>query len=299
MKKLLIATTLSGFVALNAGQHIVTEVQGENLHLALTAHTDKNIVYFVDSDNNPATGLTCDNVKGIDFKIKNGEYYNYVGNDGECSKEGLKFIDKKWEKVGGEKKAGAHDLLVPLSVIAEADMINITAKAYDTLWKETYDYTQYGSDHKQMKEVDLRYNTVAGNLILFRVVSNKGTADEIADRMIESAKALGKGWGLAHDEDMVETLQKKADAGKLNEQGQDYLEKIKERGSVRILGFCNPNKAVKATYVAPPVTSMMPCRISVVDLGGNKVGISLVNATDPKFKPVMDDLKAIIDGALQ
>jgi hypothetical protein len=293
MKKLLLVAAFTGLTALSAGQYITTDIEGSNMHLELTNHTDRNIVYYVDSDNNPNTGITCSRIKGADLAIANGEYYDFIGEDGEC--------DWDWDYADGDWDRGAHDLQVPLSTIAKADAIKITAHAYNGDWDRTYDFTKYGDDENEMKQVaiDTTYDVVADGLILFRVVSGKGDANTISQKLIDAAPALGKGWGLAHDEDMVATLQAKSDAGKLNDDGEDYLAKIKARGAVRILGFCNPNKAVKATYVATPVTSMMPCRISVFDLDDGSVGISLINATDPKFKGVMDDLKRIIENAIE
>ena len=295
MKKLLLATAFAGLTALSAGEYITTEVQGDNMHLELTKHTDRNIVYYVDSDNNPETGMTCCRIKGADLIIANGQYYDFQGNDGEC--------DWDWDYVGGDWERGKHNMDVPLSTIATANAINITARAYDGDWDRTYDFTKYGDNDNEMKHVriDTTYSVLSDGLILYRTVVGKGTADEISARLITEAPALGKGWGLAHDEDMVKTLQAKEKAGKLNPEAKKYLRKIEERGSVRILGFCNPNKATKATLKAPPVTSMMPCRISVFDLDKENgvVGISLINATDPKFKEVMDDLLEIIANAVE
>ena len=138
------------------------------------------------------------------------------------------------------------------------------------------------------------YDVISNGLILYREVEGKGSADELADKLKTEAKNLKKGWGVAHDENMIDTLQKKDDEHKLDEEGKKYFTKAKARGSVRIIGLCNANKAAKATYTATPVSAMMPCRISLFDLDNGKVGISLINATDPKFKPVMDDLKQII-----
>jgi len=296
MKKLLLVAAVTGLTALSAGQYITTDVEGSNMHLKLTNHTDTNIVYYVDSDNNPDTGMTCCNIKGADFLISNGEYYNFVGENGEC--------DWDWDYAGGNWDRGAHDIQVPLSTIAKADAINITARAYNGDWDRTYDFAKYGDDSNEMKHVTVNstYSVQASGLLLFRVVSGKGDANAIAEKLINAAPALGKGWGLASDkddhkadEDMVATLSSKD----LNGDGEDYLTQIKNRGSVRILGFCNPNKAVKATATAAPVTAMMPCRISVFDRDDGSVGISLINATDPKFKPIMDDLKQIIENAVK
>jgi len=262
MKKLLIAAAFSGLTALSAGQYITTDIEGSNMHLELTKHTDTNIVYYVDSDNNPNTGITCCRIKGADFAIANGEYYDFVGEDGEC--------DWDWDYVGGDWDRGAHDLEVPLSTIAQASAIKITAQAYDSDWDRTYDFAKYGEDENEMKQVAIDSN----NLTDEYPVPDGVTAGEAADAIVAAVNGY-----VNHDNNDKKDWQV-LQITKVKGSDNDPHNYLAVDGKTYILKICNGRYAEGLLHHAEdrPLSVMMPCTITVYTKEDGSIVIAMTKA---------------------
>jgi len=294
----LLAVLLTNSVLINAGEYILADFESDTLHLSIKdgKKVKENMQFYIDSDNNPNTGITCDsgNVKGADYLIENGLYMRFTGADGTCEWE--------WSHIGGSWESGDYDVSVPLSDIGlkGTQDIKVGAHTRDSEWKLKYNYNQYGEDKNEMKQVSGAALDADGMMLEYTVTDGR-SADVVKDNVLQ-AIIDAPGWGLpdiyvehgearGHGayEDLQVTLQEK------HEHNSNV---IVPENPIYIMGLCNAVKAGMASSRFPSVTAMMPCRISVYTKDDGLVGISMMNATSPLFEAVITDMKKIIKDAI-
>jgi uncharacterized protein (DUF302 family) len=96
-----------------------------------------------------------------------------------------------------------------------------------------------------------------------------------------------EGFGVLTEIDVKETMKKKLDV--------DFR-------PYKILGACNPPLAYRALTIAPEVGLLLPCNVTVAQVGEDQVDVSLVDpiamlgvVTHPDLKPVADEARARLD----
>jgi uncharacterized protein (DUF302 family) len=96
-----------------------------------------------------------------------------------------------------------------------------------------------------------------------------------------------EGFGVLTEIDVKDTLKKKLDV--------DFR-------PYKILGACNPSLAYKALSITPEVGLLLPCNVTVSQVGENLVEISLVDPiamlgviAHPNLQPVADEARARLD----
>jgi uncharacterized protein (DUF302 family) len=104
-------------------------------------------------------------------------------------------------------------------------------------------------------------------------------------RTVEALKA--EGFGILTEIDVKETMKKKL--------GVDYL-------PYKILGACNPSLAHRALETAPEVGLLLPCNVTVRQLGSGAVQVSLVDPMEmmaavgnPELQPVAREARARLE----
>lgn len=85
------------------------------------------------------------------------------------------------------------------------------------------------------------------------------TLDALRPRVVEELKK--EGFGILTEIDLQATMKKK-----LN---KDYLPHI-------ILGACNPQYADKVLSIEPTVSTMLPCNITMRELGNGDVEVAII-----------------------
>ena len=85
------------------------------------------------------------------------------------------------------------------------------------------------------------------------------TLDALRPRVVEELKK--EGFGILTEIDLQATMKKK-----LN---KDYLPHI-------ILGACNPQYADKVLSIEPTVSTMLPCNVTMRELGNGDVEVAII-----------------------
>jgi len=280
MKKLLIVAALTGFTALTAGQYILANIEGDKLHLNIKddAHTDTNMQYYIDVDNNANTGMTCGStrVKGADYLIENGAFYRYEGDDGKCTFE--------WDHFAGDWDRGVYNVFVPLGDIglSKDKTIKVGAAAWDSDWDLSYKYNKYGSDEDEMKTISLNGNP----LTIEHLVPSGVSAKKAADTLVEAVNSYrnpdtgNSDWQVLRIEKVKNKNNEYEEDGYEKTEG-NYLAVKDEDGHAHtfIMKLCNGIYADGLLEHASdrPISMLMPCTVTVYERGG-KVYIATMNA---------------------
>lgn len=89
----------------------------------------------------------------------------------------------------------------------------------------------------------------------------KGTTIEALRPAVEAA-LKGEGFGVLTEIDIQATMKKKLD--------KDYLPHV-------ILGACNPVYADKVLSLEPTISTMLPCNVTLRDLGNGDVQVATID----------------------
>jgi uncharacterized protein (DUF302 family) len=108
-------------------------------------------------------------------------------------------------------------------------------------------------------------------------------------RTVEALKA--EGFGVLTEIDVKETFKKKLGV---------------DTPAYKILGACNPPLAYRALSAAPEVGLLLPCNVTVREVDGGKIEVSLVDplmmlgvVSNPALKPVAEEARARLERVAQ
>jgi len=91
-------------------------------------------------------------------------------------------------------------------------------------------------------------------------IINRTTIEKIRPKVEEELKK--EGFGVLTEIDIQATMKKKLD--------KDYLPHV-------ILGACNPVYADKVLSIEPSISTMLPCNVTLRDLGNNNVEVAIID----------------------
>lgn len=91
-------------------------------------------------------------------------------------------------------------------------------------------------------------------------IINGTTIEKIRQKVEEELKK--EGFGVLTEIDIQATMKKKLD--------KDYLPHV-------ILGACNPVYADKVLSIEPSISTMLPCNVTLRDLGNNNVEVAIID----------------------
>lgn len=91
-------------------------------------------------------------------------------------------------------------------------------------------------------------------------IVNGTTIEKIRPKVEEELKK--EGFGVLTEIDIQATMKKKLD--------KDYLPHV-------ILGACNPVYADKVLSIEPSISTMLPCNVTLRDLGNNNVEVAIID----------------------